>query len=249
MADMHDQTSVEKTPEPIATAARSPALPLAELRFDASPTTAASLELNGVPCIYAVEVHARHRIAGALLRVAIDGQPADNAPLFSRGLETIDSGASLAVDTHGLELPVELLRRSTERERVDLVATLIGADGNALATARHRLTVVPASHWCGSQITCESIAAFVTSNTPAIAELLRDVSARMQKSTGNGALDGYLTGSAERAQRLAEACYDALASRAITYVAAQPSFETAGQKVRTAADVLADGLGNCLVPE
>jgi hypothetical protein len=246
MADMHDQTSVEKTPEPIATAARSPALPLAELRFDASPTTAASLELNGVPCIYAVEVHARHRIAGALLRVAIDGQPADNAPLFSRGLETIDSGASLAVDTHGLELPVELLRRSTERERVDLVATLIGADGNALATARHRLTVVPASHWCGSQITCESIAAFVTSNTPAIAELLRDVSARMQKSTGNGALDGYLTGSAERAQRLAEACYDALASRAITYVAAQPSFETAGQKVRTAADVLADGLGNCL---
>jgi len=246
MADMHDPTSVEKTPEPIATAARSPAAPAADLRFDASTTTSASLELNAVPCVYAVEVQAHERLSGALLRVAIDGQPVDTATVFTRGLETIDAGASLAVDTHGLELPVELLRRSTEREQVDLVATLTDANGNTLATARHRLTVVPASHWCGTQITCESLAAFVTSNTPAIAEILRDVSARVQKSTGSGALDGYLSGSPERVQRLAEACYDALAARAITYVTAQPSFETTGQKVRTAGEVLADGLGNCL---
>jgi hypothetical protein len=244
MPDMHDQTSVEKTPEPLATAAQPPAA--AELRFDASSTTSASLELNAVPCVYAVEVHARERLIGTLLRVTIDGQPVDTATVFSRGLETIDAGASLAVDTHGLELPVELLRRSTEREQIDLVATLTDANGRTLATARHRLGIVPASHWCGTQITCESLAAFVTSNTPAIAEILRDVSARMQKSTGSGALDGYLSASPERAQRLAEACYESLAARAITYVTAQPSFETTGQKVRTAGEVLADGLGNCL---
>ena len=246
MPDMHDQTSVEKTPEPIATAEQSPAPAAAELRFDASSTTSASLELNAVPCVHAIEVRAHERLSGTLLRVTLDGQPSDTATVFSRGLETIDPGATLAVDTHGLELPVELLRRSTEREQIDLVATLADANGRTLATARHRLTIVPASHWCGTQITCESLAAFVTSNTPAIAEILRDVSARMQKSTGNGALDGYLSGSPERAQRLAEACYEALAARAITYVGAQPSFETTGQKVRTAGEVLADGLGNCL---
>jgi very-short-patch-repair endonuclease len=254
MADMHDQTSVEKTPDPIATAAQSPAAPVAappaELRFDASTTTSASLELNAVPCVYAVEVHTRERLAGTLLRVTIDGeidgQPAGTATIFSRGLETIDAGVSLAVDTAGLELPVELLRRSTEREQVDLVATLGDANGRTLASTRHRLTIVPASHWCGTQITCESLAAFVTSNTPAIAEILRDVSARMQKSTGSGALDGYLSGSPARVQHLAEACYEALSARDITYITAQPSFETAGQKVRTAGEVLADGLGNCL---
>jgi len=145
MADMHDPTSVEKTPEPIATAARSPAAPAADLRFDASTTTSASLELNAVPCVYAVEVQAHERLSGALLRVAIDGQPVDTATVFTRGLETIDAGASLAVDTHGLELPVELLRRSTEREQVDLVATLTDANGNTLATSTATSPAAPSA--------------------------------------------------------------------------------------------------------
>ncbi len=244
---MHEETSVEETPEPIATAATNPSAS-AELRFDAAATTSASLELNAVPCVTAIEVHAHARLVGAVLRVAIDGEPPESSVVFSRGLETIDAGTSLAVDTLGLELPATLLKRASEREPLDLVATLIdGTDGSRVfATARHRIVVVPASHWCGTHNTCESLAAFVTPNTPAIAEILRDVSVRMQKSTGSGALDGYLSGSPERAQRLAEACYDALAARAISYISAQPSFETAGQKVRTIAEVVADGLGNCL---
>jgi hypothetical protein len=247
MIVMDDQMRVEETPKPDATAEQS-APGSAELRFDASSTTSASLELNAIPCVSAIEVHAHRRLSGTVLRVTIDGHPADTATVFSRGLETIDAGTSLAVDAHGLELPVALLKRANEREPLDLVATLLdGTDsGGVLATARHRFIVVPASHWCGTQNTCESLAAFVTPNTSAIAEILRDVSARVQKSTGSGALDGYLSGSPERAQRLAEACYDALAARAISYISAQPSFETAGQKVRAIAEVLADGLGNCL---
>jgi hypothetical protein len=245
MPDMHDETSAERTSEPIATAESAA---VADLRFDAAATTSASLELNAVPCVTAIEVHAHARLVGAVLRVAIDGEPPESAVVFSRGLETIDAGTSLAVDALGLELPASLLKRSSEREPLDLVATLVDGTngGRVLATARHRIVVVPASHWCGTQNTCESLAAFVTPNTPAIAEILRDVSARMQKSTGSGALDGYLSRSPERAQRLAEACHDALAARAISYISAQPSFETAGQKVRTIAEVLADGLGNCL---
>jgi hypothetical protein len=247
---MSDQTRAEETLDPNASAGAAPAedVRMADLRFDAAATTSASLELNAVPCVTAIEVHAHARLVGTVLRVAIEGEPRETATVLSRGLETIDAGTSLAVDALGLELPVGLLRRSNEREPIDLVATLVDAagDGRVLASAQHRLVVVPASHWCGTQNTCESLAAFVTPNTPAIAELLRDVSARMLASTGSGALDGYLSGSAERAQRLAEACYDALTARGVTYIAAQPSFETAGQKVRTIAEVLADGMGNCL---
>ena len=243
MPDMSDLSSVEKTSDPAARAA-SPAA--ADLRFEAAATTSASLELNAVPCVHSIEIRAHTRISGTVLRVAVDGEPADSATVFTRGIEPIEPGTLLAVDTHGLELPVAILRRSTEREQIDLVATLADADGRTLATARHRLIVVPASHWCGTQQTCESIAAFITPNAPALADILRDVSARMRQSTGSGVLDGYLSGSPERAQRLAEACYDALAARSITYIQAQPSFETAGQKVRIAGEVLAERLGNCL---
>lgn len=249
MTTMDNQAQGESTTQGVlGEQAIAAAVSPAEVRFVAAGTTSASLELNAVPCVSAIEVQAHAKLVGAVLRIDIDGEPAGPTTVFSRGLETIDAGASLAVDTPGLALPVTLLTRSNERESVDLVATLADAatDGRVLATARHRLAIVPASHWCGTQNTCESIAAFVTPNAPAIADLLRDVSARVQASTGNGALDGYQSASPERAQRLAEACYDALTARAVTYVAAQPSFETAGQKVRTIGDVLADGMGNCL---
>jgi very-short-patch-repair endonuclease len=228
--------------------AEAPAAPTspAELEILAADTTAASLELNGIPCVYVVQVRAHTRLNGAVLRIDLSPDASGRGAVFARGIEPLEPGASLSVSTPDLELPLELLERSSERTPTELLASLVDADGRTLASARHRLMIVPASHWCGTGFHPESLAAFVTPNSPAIAELLRDVSARLQKTTGNGALDGYLSGSPERAQRLAEACYDALAARAPVYVLLQPSFETAGQKVRTIGEVLADGLGNCL---
>lgn len=233
-------------PEAGADAASQQPEPPAELEILAAETTAASLELNGVPCVQSVWVNARRRLAGSVLQLELAQDPGGRGALFSRGVETLEAGGSLSISAEEFQLPLELLERSTERDAIELRARLIDAAGECLAAAHHRLTIVPASHWCGTGRYPESLAAFVTPNAPAIAELLRDVSARMQASTGSGALDGYLSGSAERAQRLAQACYDALTARALVYVLAQPSFETTGQKVRTIGEVLADGIGNCL---
>ena len=50
-------------------AARAP-----ELVLDASATTDASLELNGVPCVRVAVVHAGSaRLHGCILRITIDG--------------------------------------------------------------------------------------------------------------------------------------------------------------------------------
>ena len=221
--------------------------PTTSLSFDASATTSASLELNGVSCLRAVIVHAAasplDRLTGASLQIEIDGF-ADCA--FRRALEPIDAGASLAVDASGFLIPLALLRGMTERRHVDIVATLSDTEGLALIRESHRLAIVPESHWCGVSNTCESLAAFVTPNAPAIAGILRDASARLAARTGSGALDGYLSGSAARAQRIAEACFEALASQAITYNVLQASFESDGQKIRSATEVLSDRLGNCL---
>jgi hypothetical protein len=215
----------------------------ADLFFDASATTAASLELNGIPCVRALRVHAKERLHGCTVRILIDGVAA--AP-YERGLETVAAGASLAVDVSDFIVPLPVLRQSTEREPIDLIASLADASGRTIATARHRLAIVPASHWCGIVDACESLASFVTPNAPALRELLIAASRRLEKTTGNGALDGYLSQSPERAQRIAEACYEALAARGLTYITAKPSFEQQGQKVRTAGEALADGAGNCL---
>ncbi|MFM1867876.1 MAG: hypothetical protein RL591_1284, partial [Planctomycetota bacterium] len=206
-------------------------------------TTSAALELNGVPCVRAIVVEAHTRIAGAHLALSVEGHPTCDV---LRPVEPIDAGITLAVDCEHLRLPLSVLRESTERTHVDIHVRLVSSEGSTVAQATHRIAIAPETHWSGMATHCESLAAFVTPNSPAIAELLRDASARLDKKTGSGALDGYLSGNATRVQRIAESCYEALASRAISYVVLQASFEKSGQKVRTAADVLRDGLGNCL---
>ena len=220
-----------------------PSARLVTLAFDASSTTCASLELNGVPCVRAVLVTTTSRLVGCVLRVSIHGE---QAHAWSRPLETLEANSTLAIDAAGFLLPIPLLCGSTERAHVDLVATLADSDGLAIAAVMHRLTLVPSSHWCGVSNAAESLAAFVTPNAPALAEVLRDASARLLARTQRGALDGYLSNSPERAQRLAEACFEALAARGIAYAILQASFETEGQKIRTATDALQDRLANCL---
>ncbi|MCE2885523.1 MAG: DUF4011 domain-containing protein, partial [Planctomycetaceae bacterium] len=215
----------------------------ATISFDAAEATCASLELNGVACVRAVVVEAHTRLAGTHLALSVDAHPACD---IVRPVETIDAATTLAVDVENLRLPLSLLRASTERTHADIVARLVSPSGATIAHATHRIAIAPETHWSGMSVHCESIAAFVTPNSPAIAELLRDASKRLARKTGSGSLDGYLSGSAERVQRIAESCYEALAARGISYVVLQASFEKEGQKVRTPADVFREQLANCL---
>lgn len=229
---------------PITAAAASAPLP-PSLEIEALPATCASIELNRIPCVRSLLVRSPERLSGVRLNLKIE---CPDAPLdiWERALEGIPAGGSLAVDATSFAIPVTLLRRSTEREPVDLIANLLAGDGKVLATARHRLIIVPATHWFGVGHACESLAAFVTPNAPAVHELLRDASVRLAQSTGEGALDGYLRADPSRAQHIMASCYEALAARNITYVVSQPSFERTGQKVRSPAELLGDCLGNCL---
>ena len=215
----------------------------ATISFDAAEATCASLELNGVACVRAVVVEAHTRLAGTHLALSVDAHPACD---IVRPVETIDAATTLAVDVENLRLPLSLLRASTERTHADIVARLVSPSGATIAHATHRIAIAPETHWSGMATHSESIAAFVTPNSPAIAELLRDASQRLARKTGSGSLDGYLSGSAERVQRIAESCYEALAARGISYVVLQASFEKEGQKVRTPADVFREQLANCL---
>jgi hypothetical protein len=108
------------------------------------------------------------------------------------------------------------------------------------------VVVLPSSHWAWGGVAPESLAAFVTPNAPQLTALARDAARRLEQRTRNGALDGYQSGSPERAQRIAEACCEALAALAPAYAGGRASFEPDGQKVRTAGEVVDERLGNCI---
>lgn len=106
------------------------------------------------------------------------------------------------------------------------------------------IRLLTAEEWWALSIP-ESLAAFVRPNDPAVLDLLRDASELLEQRTGSPALEGYQSGP-QRIHHIAEAIYDAMAARRITYVEAPSSFEGTGQRIRTHAEVLGGRRGNCL---
>ncbi len=207
------------------------------------PATSASLALNGVPTLDALSVTSREPLSGATVEVRVDGL---DVPPWRVAVEPVPGGGTVELDASGFLLPLKLLRRSTEREAADVEAMLLDRAGAVLARDRARLLVLPSSHWVGRNVHAPSLAAFVTPNSPVAHDLARVAAGIVGERTGSHALDGYQSGSADRVQRVAEACYEALAARGVAYQVMKSSFEDEGQKVRTLAEVVSDGLGNCL---
>ncbi|MFD6176394.1 MULTISPECIES: DUF3320 domain-containing protein [unclassified Isoptericola] len=104
--------------------------------------------------------------------------------------------------------------------------------------------LLTADEWWAVSIP-ESLAAFVRPNDPAVVTLLGEASELLAARTGSPSLEGYQSG-ADRVHQIAEAVYDALAARRITYVEAPSSFEGTGQRIRTHAAVLEERRGTCL---
>ncbi|MCL2091914.1 MAG: DUF4011 domain-containing protein [Micrococcales bacterium] len=89
------------------------------------------------------------------------------------------------------------------------------------------------------------LAAFVQPNARALSPVLKAASDWLLDRTEDGSLAGYTQG-AERARQIAGALYEALGATGVAYALPPASYQPTGQKVRTAAQVLADGMGTCI---
>jgi len=138
---------------------------------------------------------------------------------------------------------------SVEDQRPGAIRVVLRtAAGERLAEATQEVNILAANQWKATplQLAMEMLAAHVQPNSPAIAELMTDVSDRLHALTGNSAIDGYQSENPERVDAIAEAVFDAMRARDIRYAEPPASWGTDGQKVRTPADVLEGRLGTCL---
>lgn len=126
--------------------------------------------------------------------------------------------------------------------------TLRDADGGVIAHYDTPVTVLAANQWRANppQLSLELLASFVQPNSPALSSLLVEASDRLQRKTGNPALDGYQQGSRERVDAIVEAVYESMRARDIRYAEPPASWGLDGQKVRTPSEVLEGRLGTCL---
>lgn len=129
-------------------------------------------------------------------------------------------------------------------ESITTRLTLAATSPTCTTTAAELVRLLPPDEWWSLSIP-EALAAHVRPNDAAVAELLAEASQRLRAKTGRGDLDGY-QGGEERAVAIAQAVYEAMATREIRYIQAPASFEGTGQRIRSHAAVLEGRWGNCL---
>ncbi|MHA7618118.1 DUF4011 domain-containing protein [Cellulosimicrobium cellulans] len=167
---------------------------------------------------------------------------------------TVESGAEIEIPAHQRAWRLSPAPFVTLDEAVLTgIHLTVSIGGSAASTPSRPATQVrdsadvrllTAEEWWAVGIP-ESLAAFVRPNDPAVVTLLTEASALLLERTGSPSLEGYQSGS-ERVHQIAEAIYDAMGARRITYVEAPSSFEGTGQRIRTHAQVLEERRGTCL---
>ena len=160
-------------------------------------------------------------------------------------LDSLAAGEKRSFDASNFRLAAGSLAAQREREFIDLKLSVLCGE-REIASASSRCELLAAGQWSGAVHNPESLACFVTPNHPALGEVLKSASAALEKASGSGALDGYLSGQLDRPLAIAAALHAALASRQLSYAVPPASFEAQGQKIRLPHETLAEGLGCCL---
>ena len=220
--------------------------PLKRVVVDAelNPSVTLAWQQNGWPFLHAVEISNLREtpLHGLQLRISAD-------PPFFEPIQVdvgdLHPGATWHHSPVAVQLSSAFLSSQTESHRGHVEFQLVATDGGQLTT-REEVDILAPTHWPGTRVLPELLAAYVRPNAEVLHPVLKDVASRLEQITGRGSIDGYQSGEAARVAEIAQCVFEALQARSIRYIGVPASFERSGQKTRTHEQVLAGGAGNCL---
>ena len=160
-------------------------------------------------------------------------------------LSLLRAGEELALPDPGLVLDVRTLASLSDSLRTDLEVAVTDASGAVLAHAASPVIAYAADQWLGTAVLPGLLAAFVTPNMDAVASLVADTAAELERATGSAAVQGYQA-KKDRVYAICAAVYHAIHAWGIAYSEPPASFGGAGQRVRFADAIRKFKLGTCL---
>ena len=203
-----------------------------------------AMQQSSVPWLHELILHndGEQPLTDLVVRVRL----ADFSEPAECRVDTLPSGASLPLDPPDLSLRGDAFAGLLERARADLVVTVHNEGEAELARVSRPIDVLAYNEWPGLGTLPALLAAFVAPNHPALSPVLHAVASRLEQATGDGALDGYQQGDADRVRAMIDAVHFAVSAVGVRYVSPPPSFEDVGQKIRMPEQVVGERLGTCL---
>ena len=202
-----------------------------------------AIQQNYIPTIQSILLKNEGEQPVEGLKVSITCEPHFAAD-FSADVDRIDPGTPVEISPVDLIVLPELMFSLTEK--LTAVMHITVSAGDVLCSEDRQIDLLPVSEWCGTSVLPELTAAFVTPAHPAVAGIISKASQQLAEWCGDPSFTEYQTHDPNKVKLQAAAIYAALQRENIAYVLAPPGFESTGQKVRTADQVLASKQANCL---
>jgi len=159
-------------------------------------------------------------------------------------IEPFESTDLSSLDSFSLELDPSFITGLTER--ITSVVTLSAEDETGvICSVSQEVSVLPFDYWPGTDY-AELIASFVTPNAPSLVTIRSSSSDILKSWNARSSLEGYQSEDRDRVLTLGAAVYAALERSDINYVNPPAGFETSGQRVRLADQVLSGCEGTCV---
>ena len=224
----------------------------------AAPTTAAfSIEVdhrervtyamayNKLPTIRAVRIRNLGATPGEPLTLTVRSRwSVTSLPPLREYSVTLDAPGLEGVaemDMSACRLDDTAMMNITETAPAIIEVEIVESSGRTTRTERD-ITILSRNQWIKEPLALT--AAFVQPNHPAVAEIRKDAAELLRIRTGSSALQGYQA-NADRADAIARAIFDALATRIPSYINPPAGYEDEGQKLRPLDQVLEEGQGTC----
>lgn len=173
-------------------------------------------------------------------------EPSDAfAESFTTFIDVLPAGQTVDVSSFELVPNANFILQLSERLEASLHLTVSDA-ADVLFDRQFPLSVLTYNEWPGIGFAPSLLAAFVTPNSPGITTVLNRAADFLKDWTGDSALNGYQSKDANRVKKMVAAVYEAISELNIIYSEPLASFESVGQRIRLADDVLSTQLGTCL---
>ncbi len=226
-----------------------------EIIIEAGDVLNYALHQNGIPFVSAIRIR---NLTGADIEnciLKVSGEENMVVP-YEEQILLIRAGEEVFLRSPKISIQGSSLANLTERIQFGLfvelwteesaVADTDEKEDKVIASARKDITVLAYDEWPGAGYYPELLAAFVMSNHPIVAEVIKSAAHWLEKWTGNPSLNGYQSNNPDRIKKMAAAVFAAMQEKNIVYAVPPASFENLGQRVRLADAVIEQRLGTCL---
>ena len=217
--------------------------PLSEknIRIDYMPCINYAISASGRKYISNFELHNDETEDWRELKLTISG---DLLTPSECRLDLIPAGQTVSIADIAIEPDIDKLRGITESTETQFTLSIQTGE-TEVYNHTYPIHLMAFDQWPGIDYMPELLSAFVTPNASCLAQMNLNTASILEELTGSSALNSYQTKDPNRVRKMVAAVYEALHAQGFVYITAPQSFETKGQRIRTADQLLTQKQGNC----